>query len=82
MPPTLPVLLGRLIVERRTALNLSQRRLGYLVDVDTQVISSWETGRRLPTLPNFLALAHHLGLDLGDLSVLLQDGDNGGAAAA
>jgi DNA-binding XRE family transcriptional regulator len=49
------------IREYRLRAGLTQAGLGQLVGRDRWVVSSWERGRRLPTLPNVFRLARSLG---------------------
>ncbi len=44
----------------RIRAGLTQRRLGELVGHDRSVVSSWERGRVLPTVPNLFLLAKAL----------------------
>lgn len=57
---TVPERFPNQIREYRIRAGLTQRKLGELVGHDRSVVSGWERGRTLPTVPNLLSLAKAL----------------------
>lgn len=86
-PPSDPALrlrIGTLIRDARTKLGLSQRDLTYATHIGAEVLSAWETGKTMPSVPSLLLVARVLDMDIGILGNLLDDdtvnGDEGAAA--
>jgi transcriptional regulator with XRE-family HTH domain len=52
---------------RRQNLGLSVKDLAKLLGVSTQAVYQWEWGQRQPSLPRFVAIAHHLRIPLESL---------------
>ena len=58
--PATPVRFPNRIREYRLKAGLSQKELGKLLGLGRSLISTWERGRTLPTLPNVFRLAKAL----------------------
>ena len=52
----------------RKAKGITQAQLAALLDVPQPYISRWESGKHLPTLPQFVALADALSCTLDELA--------------
>lgn len=58
---------GKLVRQRRNALNISQEELGYRAGLDRTYISGIERGTRNPTLTALMAIAKGLGLTVSEV---------------
>ena len=58
---------GKLVRQRRNALNISQEELGYRSGLDRTYISGIERGTRNPTLTALMAIAKGLGLTVAEV---------------
>jgi DNA-binding transcriptional regulator YiaG len=63
--PTTPKTLGDHILLKRFEKGLSQRQLAHLLEVPTSQVIRWENDARLPTEPEWRALAVALSLESG-----------------
>jgi transcriptional regulator with XRE-family HTH domain len=52
---------------------MSQELLGFHSNLDRTYISLLELGKRQPSLPTMMALAHALGIGLADLTALFEE---------
>jgi transcriptional regulator with XRE-family HTH domain len=59
--------LGRRIKKYRRAAGMDQRQLGAALGVTNTMISFYETGRNVPTLPRFLAMCAALDCSPNEL---------------
>ncbi|HEX7046078.1 MAG TPA: helix-turn-helix transcriptional regulator [Gammaproteobacteria bacterium] len=59
--------LGKVLAERRRAMDLTQEVLGFEIDMDRTYISDIETGKRNPSLVNILKLCKALEFSATDL---------------
>jgi transcriptional regulator with XRE-family HTH domain len=53
---------GRLVRQKREEKGFTRSRLARLLDVDTQLIQRWETGKRLPLRRSMESLVKVLGI--------------------
>ena len=59
--------IGEKITAARKAQGWSQEYLGWKLDVSTQAVSKWESGKNEPDKDHLVALSELLGLSLEDL---------------
>lgn len=67
--------IGINLMKLRERSGLTQRRLAIAVDITTQTVSSWETGKRRPSLspPQTLRLCQALNCSLEELAIAFQE---------
>ena len=61
------VKIGRIIAEKRKAINLTQMQLAEMLNITDRAVSKWETGKTLPDSSIMLTLCDILHITVNDL---------------